>query len=54
MAAAAMAAPLLAQTPPEKPGGDADAARAQARQNLDTLRKFRTPMLVEPSFVFRP
>ena len=52
--AAALALPALAQTPPAKPVGELEAARAQARQTSEQLRKFKAPMLLEPSFVFRP
>jgi hypothetical protein len=54
VAAAALASPLLSQTPEAQPASELEAARAQAARNSDQLWKFRTPVLLEPSFVFRP
>ncbi|MBC8166215.1 MAG: hypothetical protein H7Y20_10125 [Bryobacteraceae bacterium] len=48
-------APLLAQAPvPATPEGELEAARAQAKQNRDLIRKVHLPVLLEPSFFFRP
>jgi hypothetical protein len=54
LATVALAPALLAQTPEAKPGGELELARAQVRENGERLRKFQTPMLLEPSFSFTP
>lgn len=54
LGAALVAAPVAAQTPPAKPVNELEAARTQARQSSEALRKFQVPQLLEPSFAFRP
>jgi hypothetical protein len=54
LAAAVFAGPLLAQKPESDPVQELEAVRTQARRSSDQLRKFQTPVLLEPSFVFRP
>ena len=54
LAAAMMAAPAVAQTPPAKPANELEAARTEVSRAGDALRKFKVPQLVEPSFLFRP
>lgn len=46
------AGPVMAQSPP--PPDELAAARAQSKQNAVQLRKHPVPMLLEPSFLFRP
>ena len=53
IAAAAIGAPLLAQTPESKPPDDTQIALDRTRQTSEQLRKFRTPVLLEPAFMFR-
>jgi hypothetical protein len=54
LAAAMMAAPAAAQTPPAKPANELEAARSEVRRASDTLRKFKVPQLLEPAITFRP
>jgi hypothetical protein len=51
IAAAFLAAPAVAQTPPVS---DLEAVRRQTQQTREQLRKFKVPQLLEPSFAFRP
>jgi hypothetical protein len=58
-AAVVAAAPVLAQTGtaqrPALPGDDLNAsAREQVKRTSETLAKTAVPMLLEPSFAFRP
>jgi hypothetical protein len=52
--AAAIALPLLAQAPESKPASELESAQAQLRRTSEQLRQFRTPMLLEPGFIFKP
>jgi hypothetical protein len=47
-------ASLLAQAPAPNASGELEAAVKQVQRNAEALRKFRVPMMVEPSFAFEP
>jgi hypothetical protein len=45
---------LLAQAPAANASGELEAAMKEVQREAEALRKFRVPMMVEPSFSFEP